>query len=109
MRPCKSRHDLENLKNIAYDRQQTNPATIAKALMDMDCPFSCTYIEHSVVSVLKRHDVKIGPDKVRLTFKLVTNVEEGQGIMVSDVDISLDMFVSDIGTAFGTLLGKLLV
>ncbi len=58
---------------------------------------------------MKSHDPRIGANKARLNFKLVDNSDEGQHNMVSDVDITLDMFVSDIGTAFGLLLGLILI
>ncbi len=107
LRPCKSRKDLEALESLAFDRLPNDPANIAKALKEMGCPFSCKYTSFSVVSTLKRHDTRIGANKVRLHFQLVDNlVEHGQDIVVSDVDITMDMFVSDIGTAFGLLLGK---
>ncbi len=88
-----------------FDRQQTNPKNIAKALKDMGCPFSCQYSQYSVESVLKRHDPRIETDVVQLNFELIDVVDGGQSVLAYDVDITLDMFMSDIGTAFGLLLG----
>ena len=105
LRSCKTRKDLENLVSVAFDRLQDNPSEIANALKEIGCPFSCQYIQHSVKSVLKRHDPRIGADKVRLHFQMDDIIEEGQNIMESDVNVTLDMFISDIGTAFGLLLG----
>ncbi len=90
-----------------FDRLQNNPDVIAKELLGMNCPFSCQYVSRSVVESLKRHDPRIGGSLVRLDFELSDIVDEGQDTVISDVEVTLDMFISDIGTAFGLLLGKI--
>ncbi len=107
MRKCQSRGDLEQMVDVMFDRLQTNPDIIAKELAEMGCPFSCHYVSHSVTLTMKRNDPRIGNNLVRLDFEARTGiVDEGQDVVISDVDVTLDMFISDIGTAFGLLLGN---
>ncbi len=58
---------------------------------------------------MKRNDPRIGNNHVRLDFELSDIVGEGQEVIISDIDVTLDMFISDIGTAFGLLLGTYLI
>ncbi len=102
---CKTRQDLEGLVSAMFDTQKSNPKVIAKDLKDMNCPFSCHYTRYYVNSVLKRHDTSISVDRVRLNFELNDIADEGQDVIVYGVDVTVDMLMSDIGTALGLLLG----
>ena len=106
-RSCKTRKDLEDLVDAMFDTQRLNPKVIAKALKDMNCPFSCHYTRYFVDSILKRHDTSIGTERVRLNFELNDIVDEGQDVVAYGADVTVDMLMSDIGTALGLLLGSL--
>ncbi len=106
LRDCRSRQDLERIVDTMFDRLQTSPDIIAKKLTDIGCPFSCSYVSRSVELTMKRHDPKISDSRVRLVFELSNVEEEGRDVVISSVDVTSDMYISDIGTAFGLLLGK---
>ena len=109
LRTCQTRQDLLRLVDVMFDRSQTNPDIIANTLSEMGCPFSCQYVSHSATLTMKRNDPRIGNNHVRLDFELSDIVGEGQEVIISDIDVTLDMFISDIGTAFGLLLGTYLI
>ncbi len=103
---CSSRRDLDDLLDNLLDKSQANPKTIAEQLFNAHCPFPCNYISYTVKQLSKQHDPRIGRDVVQLGFWLEnTRNQDGATQVIQDLDYSIDMFVSDIGTIFGILMG----
>ncbi len=84
------------------DKSQMNPEAIAWKLYKAGCPFDCDYRSYSVSTLLERHEQSLDENVVRLVFELNNDDYSVSG---KDLDYSLDMLASDIGTFFGILLG----
>ncbi len=119
---CQSRNSLESMLRLGLDRTVTHPSEIAEILYRQGCPFSCQYTTFSAHIMSKKHIPKLGRNKVRIKFEFESREQD----VITGLDYSLDMFISDIGklqpnatrtvnnhfysgTAFGLLLGLSLV
>ncbi len=104
---CESKEELHKYLQLNYDKSRTNPRTIAKELKLMNCPFDCQYKEYSAELVYKKHEVGLGTERLRLILEF-----DGQTEIQTTFRSLLytsDMFVSDIGSIFGLLLGISLI
>ncbi len=104
---CESKEDLHRYIDIYHDRSRASPESIAKELKTIDCPFKCQYRNYQANLDYKLHSPAVGENRIRLEFELseqssVQNIDMG-------LDYKPDMFISDIGNAFGLLLGMSLI
>ncbi len=100
---CTSKDDLHKYLQLFHDKSNTNPQIIAERLYSISCPFRCDYKEYASQLVYKKHEVSLGEDKVRLVLEFDAKTDVSN--FVRDLLYTTDMFVSDIGSIFGPLLG----
>ncbi len=100
---CKTRKTLEKLTEVYFDRSKMNPKLIASTLVDIDCPFSCRYIDHSIELSYKKTDATLGKDVLQLSFH--ADDDSSWKTTIKDLDYTYDMLASDYGAIFGLLLG----
>ena len=110
-----SEHDnacvtVESLHQVVQNLtgpSKKNPKTVAKELKDIGCPFSCNYKSYKVDPVYKTRDISLKDDTLKLSFKILN--QDKLEVDTVDVYYSFDMFLSDVGNAFGILLGMSLI
>ncbi len=100
---------MDKLVDNVLDKNKMNPKAIAEKLSKVGCSFECNFVSYTVTPILEKHDAGLGKGIVRLIFKLANDANEEESGQLSDLDYTHDMFVSDIGTAFGVLLGLSLI
>ncbi len=104
---CESTELLHKYLQLYFDKSTTNPRIIAENLQGLSCPFKCQHQEYFTQLVYKKHVGTLGKDRVRLIidFDGKTDIQN----IYRSLLYTTDMFVSDIGSAFGFLLGVSLI
>ncbi len=100
---CESKDSLHKYLQEFFDKSQTNPRVIAKSLKDIGCPFKCQHKEYVAQLVYKKHDDRIGADRARLIIEIDSETDVQN--IYRNLLYTLDMFVSDIGSVCGLILG----
>ncbi len=104
---CQSKESLHKYLRLYFDKARTNPRIIAESLKQMSCPFKCRFKEYSAELVYKKHESNLGKRRLRLILEFdgQTDIQNTfRGLLYTT-----DMFVSDIGSIFGLLLGISLI
>ncbi len=100
---CESRNSFHKYLDMFYDKSRTNPRKIAENLKHIGCPFRCQYKEYFSQLVYKKNVPQLGETRVRLVIEF-----DGKTDVTHITKTHLyttDMFVSDIGSILGLLLG----
>ncbi len=105
---CQSREDFEALLTLIHDKWRTNPTDIAKDLSQNGCPLPCEYNDYQADLLYKSYDSNLGPDKLRVKLQFQTTEDDIERL-TEHLNYALEMLVSDVGNAFGLLLGISLI
>ena len=104
---CESKDMLHQYLQLFQDKSRTNPRIIAENLNRMSCPFKCQYKEYLAQLVYKKHDKLLDNDTVHLIIEFDSKTDIQKSFR--NLLYTTDMFVSDIGSVFGILLGMSLI
>ncbi len=91
-----------------HDKSRRNPTEIAKDLLKIGCPLPCEYHEYKAELLFNAYDENLGPDKLRIQFEFSSGKDEIEHL-TEELNYGFEPFVSDVGSAFGLLLGISLI
>ncbi len=100
---CQTKQSLEDLVSKMPDLSRLNPKKIAESLDAMGSPFSCNYLDYTAELLSSWSDPRLEENTLKVVLSMGN--DGASQTVLKDLDYNLDMFISDIGTSFGLLLG----